>query len=55
MWSDSCVRDLQDSCIHAFAGGALHFVGSMTVDVKGEGCGGMAKVFLNGFHVITVL
>ena len=27
----------------------------MTVDVKGEGCGGMAKVFLNRLYIITML
>ena len=55
MWSDICVRDLLDSCIHAFGRSALHLVGGMTVDVKGEGCGGMAKVFLNRLYIITVL
>lgn len=27
----------------------------MTIDVKGEGSGGMAEIFLNGLHVVTVL
>ena len=55
MWSDSCICDLLDSYVHAFARSALHFVGSVTIDIEGEGCGGMTKVFLNRLYIITVL
>ena len=55
MWLYSCIRDLLNGCVHTFTGRVLHFVGSMTIDVKGKGCCSVAEVFRNCLHIIAVL